>query len=69
MLFMKKRSAEIGGGIYFNCRCKKRRGGTKMKKATISNGGLDSLACWGCLGCAACPSVGLLAALSGVSVM
>lgn len=40
-----------------------------MKKATISNGGLDSLACWGCLGCAACPSVGLLAALSGVSVM
>lgn len=40
-----------------------------MKKATISNGGVSSLACWGCLSCSVCPSVGLLAALSGVNVM
>jgi hypothetical protein len=40
-----------------------------MKKATISNGGFGQLSCWGCLACAACPYVGLLAALSGVSVM
>lgn len=40
-----------------------------MKKATIMNAWYHKLACWGCISCGACPSVGVLAALSGVSII
>lgn len=40
-----------------------------MKKATILNAWYHKAACWGCLGCAACPTIGILAGLSGASIL